>query len=182
MHRRTCKLNQETHDALSSRPQEFERFEALRNFTRKHRANIAVSTIYAARFDYRPPLSTDPVATSKDREDVLVIKLRTRPNALRARPEKRFYVVDAQYETLASAFSQQCIAEMRLNLHTCREEATIHRGPSDAVLVVMRLSDPDMHAMDVFPVAFSLDQGNVEEPIVYWKDYLIWRLNEGIVE
>ncbi|EPT01197.1 hypothetical protein FOMPIDRAFT_97177 [Fomitopsis schrenkii] len=182
VHKQICKLNRETHDTLMSRPQDFQRFEALRDFTRKHRANISEATFYSVRLSYLPPLSTDPVATSRDREDVLVIELRTRPNALRARPEKRFYVMGVQLETLTSFFPPEKIDEMRLRLRTCREEATSHRGPSSAVLVVMRLSDPDIEAMNVFPVAFWLDQSDVEELEMPWKDFLIWRLNEGIVE
>ena len=182
VHKGICKLNRETHDSLLSRPRDFERFEALRDFTCKHRANISEGTFYSVRLNYLPPQSTDPVAASKDREDVLVIELRTRPNALRARPEKRFHVMGAQLETITSFFPPEKIDEMRLRLRTCREEATNHRGPSTAVLVVMSLSDPDMQVNNVFPVAFSLDQSDVEELEMPWKDFLIWRLNEGIVE
>ena len=88
----------------------------------------------------------------------------------------------AQLETITLFFPQEQIDEMHLCLHICREEATVHRGPSGAVLVVMSLADPDLQVNNVFPVAFSLDQGDVEELEMPWINFLIWRLSEGIVE
>ena len=80
VHKNICKLNRETHDVLLSRPGDLERFEALRDFTRKYHANISEAAFYSVRIK----LSTGLATSSRDREDVLVIELRTRPNALRA--------------------------------------------------------------------------------------------------
>ncbi|KAH9931803.1 uncharacterized protein B0H18DRAFT_871873 [Fomitopsis serialis] len=181
VHKKICKLNQETTATLEARPGDLERLDALRDFTRKHRATISEAAFHAVRHDYLPPSSLDPVATSKEREDVLVIDLRTRPNAARARPETRFYCMGAQLETF-SFFPEEKLDEMRLRLRSCREEATRHRGPSSAALVVLSLRDPDMELMNVMSVAFSLDQSDVDELEIPWKQFLIHMMNEGIVE
>ncbi|TFY52819.1 hypothetical protein EVJ58_g9800 [Rhodofomes roseus] len=183
VHKHICKLNQETVTTLEARPAAYlERLEALRDFTRKHRATISEAAFFSVRHNYLPPSTSDPVAASKEREDVLVIELRTRPNAHRARPEKRFYVMGAQLETFSSFFPEEKLDEMHLRLRNCREEATAHRGPSGAVIVVFSLNDPDIELMNVMPVAFLLDQSDVEELGRPWKEFLIHMLNRGIVE
>ncbi|KZT66123.1 hypothetical protein DAEQUDRAFT_758924 [Daedalea quercina L-15889] len=163
VHKKICKLNQETNSILELHSGDLERLEALRDFTRKHRSTISEAAFHSVRHNYLPPLSADPAATSEVREDVLVIELRTRPNAQQARPEKRFYVMGAQLETFASFFPDEKLEEMRLRLRSTRVEATRHRGLSSAVIVVLCLVDPDMDLMNVMPIAFLLDQSDVDE-------------------
>ena len=168
---------------LVSQPGGYEASAVLRQFTGKHRSTIGLCALQSVRYHYLPPHSSDPVATSKVREDVMVIHLRTRPNAEEARPEKRFFATDAHLETIASYFPTEEQVGMRHRLRDCREQASRSRGPSSVVLVVCVVEDPSApskHA-SVMPFAFSLDQTTVMGVAFQWREYLLHNLNEGIV-
>ncbi|EPT01209.1 hypothetical protein FOMPIDRAFT_1048930 [Fomitopsis schrenkii] len=178
-------MNQDTRAMHESIPGSVERADALRAFIDKHRASMAGAAFQAFYRYYLPPFSSDPAATAQEREDMLVIKLRTRPNAERARREKRFYVVDAYLDTVSSAFAGATAEAMRLKVRHSSELATTNKGsPSGTVLITLLLSDPDAGFMPPNVVPFSFPVGELEGMSVddtQWKPQLLLMLNEGIV-
>ena len=170
----------------ASIPGSVERADALRAFMDKHRASMGAAAFQAVYRYYLPPLSSDPAATALEREDMLIIDLRTRPNAQRARPEKRFYVVDAWLDTVSSFFPRKAAEVMRGKLRHSSQLATTNKGsPSGTVLITLMLSDPDAGPMPPnvvpfgFPVVGNLDMDVFKLP---WKSRLMCMLNEGIVQ
>ncbi|KZT66134.1 hypothetical protein DAEQUDRAFT_730635 [Daedalea quercina L-15889] len=182
-HKKICKLSQAGQAVwqdLTIDDAELKRRDALRSFTRNHRVTISEAAMRSVLPFYVPPLSSDPVATSEGREDVLVIYLHTRPNAHRARAEKRFFVVDAQLETLAFV-PPDLREEERLNLRYFREQTVSVRGACGSLLVVLFLLDPGSFVKSIFPVGFPLNQRSLSAPSSGWKETLVVMLIEGIV-
>ena len=152
-------------------------------FTKKHMYIIVEWGIRGIVNFYRPPYTMDPAAAAKTREDLLVIYLRTRPNAESARPETRFWVGDIQFET--TAFVPSYIREekrfcLRIGLEQM-EDST--RGPCAVFLVVMFVLDYGLTVEWDFPVGFRLNEDTlaVSRSDEQWKDIIIGFLNEGIV-
>lgn len=182
-HKRICKGRREVQAQFESVPGCLETYTALREFSGKHRSTAGACAFQSVRYYYLPPRSSDPIATSKVREDVLVIHLRTRPNAEEARAEKRFFATDVHLETISSYFREEQREDMRARLKWSREEATRNRGPASAVLVVWVVDDSTLpvRPASVMPSSFSLDQSEVSWLAFPWKAYLLRNLNEGIV-
>lgn len=126
----------------ASVPGGLEAHTALQEFSNKHRCTVGACAFQSVRYYYQPPHSSDPIATSKLREDVMAIHLRIRPNAGEARPEKHFFATDAHLETISSFFPEAQHEHMRGRLERAREDATRNRGPSCAVHVVWMVGDP----------------------------------------
>lgn len=185
-HKKFCKMNLDTHAFHESIPGSVERADALRAFIDKHRASMGAAAFQAVHRYYLPPFSPDPAATAQEREDMLVIDLRTRPNAQRARPEKRFYVVDAWLDTVSSFFSGPTAEAMRLKVRHGSELATASKGsPSGTVLITLTLSDPGGGPMPPNVVPFSFPVCGLEDfdvDCTRWKSRLFCMLNEGIVQ
>ncbi|EPS94635.1 hypothetical protein FOMPIDRAFT_93563 [Fomitopsis schrenkii] len=182
-HKRICKERRKGQARFASTPGALEVYTALREFSGKHRSTIGACAFQSVRYHYQPPHSSDPIATSKLREDVLVIHLRTRPNAEEARPEKCFFATDAHLETITSYFREEQQEDMRSRLKWCIEQGTRNRGPSSAVLVVWVVDDSiaPVRPATVMPSLFSLDQSEVAWLAFPWKEFLLHNLNEGIV-
>ena len=179
-------MNTDTRTFHESVPGSVERADALRAFIDKHRASMGAAAFQAVCRYYLPPYSSDPAATAQEREDVLVIDLRTRPNAQRARREKRFYVVDAWLDTVSSFFSGATEEAMRQKVKHGSDLATTSKGsPSGIVLITLMLSDPDVGPMPPNVVPFSFPVCGLEDfdvDCTQWKSRLICMLNEGFVQ
>ncbi|TFY62584.1 hypothetical protein EVJ58_g3771 [Rhodofomes roseus] len=181
VHKDICKMYQDfgvSPETLSKKDKEV--LVALRVFHRKHLPIFAQAAGNCIRPYYYTPLCADPHAASKEREDVLVITLRPRPDAQHgARAEPRFYVTDAELQTV-SFFPQGMRDGMRLRLHTLQQEQSRVQGPSICMFVVFALADTPhaQLAILVFPLNEEfLDKSN----LIPWKEYLFFMVNEGIL-
>lgn len=171
VHKKICKLNQDARGLHGDAC-----FDALRAFTRKHRATITAATIMAVQEYYDPP-PTVP------REDVISIDLRTRPASACSRPETFFYVVGVRLDTLG-AFCQgqgQGVEVTRLRLRATREEAQKHIDrPCAAMVALLRVIDPGQELTNVVPFVISPDPGSPLDLGTHetWRDYLFYMMNK----
>jgi len=142
-----------------------------------HELVMIDAAVDCVRAHYVPPACSNPIAASKEREDVVVINLRPRPNAQHVRPETRFYVTDAQLETLSSASTlfQWDIEKMRTRLQACRELMSKGHGPCGSLFIVAHVVGEDIS--EIMTPAFLLDKPG--QPKSAWKEYLFHMLNEG---
>lgn len=156
----------------------------LHRFRQKHQSSISELACQAVFRFYRRPYTSRPVATSREREDALVIYVRTRPNAQDARPETRFYALDARLETLDFIEPPELREEMREKYRgSDMLRATGEHGPRGVVYAVLYLADPGSTLRDIIPVLFNLNEvprrpapGERD-----WKELLLKLLNDGIV-
>lgn len=155
--------------------------ETLECFLNIHVNAITQAAVNSVRHHYLPPSCPNPVATSREREDVLVIDLRTRSNAQHFPPEMRFCVTDAQQETLAY-FPPREREGLRLKLRRCREEATDLHGPCGSMLVLWRVAG-SQYTGHLMTYMFSLDPTwlNPRVQAGLWKELLFTMLNNGLV-
>lgn len=173
MHKKLCRLNQDVRAVYGHA-----RIDAVRAFTRKHRATVTAAGFMAVRHHYFPP----PATPAAPREDVLTIDLRTRPAGARA--ETRFYVVGARLETLGAFFQGREVEAIRLRLRTTREEAAKNVGSCVAMVALFRVVDPGQEITNVMPFAFPLDPDFRIDlgPDGTWQEYLMLMMNEGILQ
>ncbi|KAI0733827.1 hypothetical protein C8Q72DRAFT_949565 [Fomitopsis betulina] len=178
-----CKLERYCSEAtrMSVRPlYGHARLDALRAFTRKHRATVTAAAFMVVRHYYFPPLPAAPLAAP--REDVLWIDLRTRPAGAHA--ATCFYVVGASIKTLGAFFQGREVEAIRLRLRTTREEAAKNVGPCAATITLFRVVDPGKELTNVMPFAFPFDPNLRIDlgPDGTWQEYLELMLNEGILQ
>ncbi|KAH9923690.1 uncharacterized protein B0H18DRAFT_1120335 [Fomitopsis serialis] len=155
IHKKICKQNQESYALAETSSDEL--FKALHEFRRTHELVM--------------------IDAAKEREDVVVINLRPRPNAQHVRPETRFYVTDAQLETLSSSATlfEWDIEMMRTRLQACRELMSKGYGPCGSLFVVAHVVGFDIS--EIMTPAFLLDKPGYLKSA--WKEYLFHMLNEG---
>lgn len=167
-------MNQNTLAMYSSVPGSIEMTKLINAFIDKHRPTLSAAVFQAIHHFYIPSSTADPAATAQEREDVLVLDLRSRPNARSARPEERFCVVDARMETVSSFFSGAQAYAMSLRILQDTESEVMERMPICTVLVTPVLLDAGVEAMPpvVFPFSFPVDALAKNVDPMPWKPML----------
>lgn len=163
VHKVRCKINQQAH---SSDDGQAERLKILRDFTQKHRPTIAEAGLRALELC---------VDASRAERDVLAIYLKARPKATRV--ETQFYAIGADILPL-DGFPEEKHDEMRSQLKYAADMNRKH-GALGAMFVMLMCVDERIS--NIAPVGFSQDVLDEMYPGQPWKEWLITRMNEGIV-
>lgn len=162
MHKLKCKLNR-MNDVMNGERMVI--LKQLRKFTSKHRPTIAKAAVRALE------LSTDPKRCLRD---IVIIYVRLRDSSTRS--ETKFYVTGAEILPLES-FPFGSAEDMRNQL-TIANQQNIQVGNVGALFVVLAcLGELSWNAV---PIGFDHDCG-ISPPGIPWKEWMMERLNEGIV-
>lgn len=162
--------------------------EFLRLFLAEHSQHISMAAITSVCRYYLPPRTSDPVATAREREDVLIIDLSMRPHAACLPPKWRFRVVDARLETLGqSSFTPDVVDHLRIGLVDYKAHSIGMGGVGAVILVVLRVADgsdvgSNLKLGQVVPKPFDLPGREwLSLPLdnVRYRECLMKMLNEG---
>jgi len=160
-HKVKCQINRR----LNERPGQGSALAALRAFTSKHRPTVAEAGILSLN------LWDDPSRASRD---VLTIFVRSRPESKRV--ETSFYVTGADVVPIRS-FGPASSDEMREQRKIFAEENR-RCGRMGAILVVLNCVDTGVS--NIAPVGFGEGIFGMSSAKP-WKEWMMHRLNEGIV-
>ncbi|KAJ7101960.1 hypothetical protein C8R44DRAFT_988280 [Mycena epipterygia] len=163
-HKAKCALNQRAKELPVER---VDTIKTLRGFTAKHRPTIAEAGIRALN------VLVDPARAERD---ILMIYLRPRRDSKRV--ETAFFATAANIvpiETFPMAQQQ----ELRGQLKQASED-NIRSGMAGAIFVFLLETETGMS--NVAPVGFPKASPGIMPPLgISWEQWLIKRLNEGIV-
>lgn len=163
-HKSKCKLNRLL--ASGGPTTQLDVLKNLRAFTSKHRPTIAEASLRALE------VCVDP---SRAFRDVVVIFLESRSGSTRT--ETSFFATGADVVPFES-FGPVKAEEMRGQLKLAHDN-NIRTGMMGAVFAI--LCNPSSGAMNVCPIGFPKDIGKMMYAGMPWKEWMLNRLNEGIV-
>lgn len=163
IHKARCQINKKAQGGRT------DRLKILRDFTQKHRPSISEAGPRAL------DLATDP---TRCKRYMLVIDVLPRPGSTRV--ETLFYVTGISVMRHED-FAAEKTEEMRSQLKYAHDMNVKH-GSLGAFLVALSCAKEMM--ANIAPVGFGqevLDQTTEVEPGRPWKEWLMTRMNEGIV-
>jgi hypothetical protein len=143
-----------------------ETLKSIRAFTSKHRPTIAEASIRALE------IWVDP---SRAFRDVFVVFLQTRPGSTRT--ETSFFVTSADvvpFESFGPRHAEEMLGQLKL-----AHDDNVRTGMVGAVFAV--LYHPTSGAMNICPVGFPKEVSKEMDLRIAWKEWMMQRLNEGIV-
>ncbi|KAI0321084.1 hypothetical protein OF83DRAFT_415432 [Amylostereum chailletii] len=143
VHKLKCKLNRDIKEGAN--PRDLDVIKALRQFTHKHRYNLASAAVDA--FNLRSDI------TRASRE-IFVVSLIQRPGATRA--ESAFIAIDAHPESVSFFNDPNLEEQIRIG-----QEDKHYLG---TVFVMLRCIGPDKAVCNVFGVGFGDDIYEDTEP------------------
>ena len=164
-HKEKCKLNRRMKDGP---PEKADTYKALREFTSKHRPTLCAAGQRALE------IAKDPSAA---RDKLLLVMVASRPAA---RTELKFYVTGADvvpFEMFGAAQAR----EMRGQLRLAEQQ---HRRNGKAGVFFVKLMAVDAGVANIAAVGFSkkIEDVPFEQMNTTWKDFLMLKLNHGIVD
>lgn len=163
-HKAKCAINQRAKELPVDR---VDTIKTLRGFTAKHRPTIAEAGIRALN------VLADPARAERD---ILMIHLRPRRDSTRV--ETAFFVTAANVvpiETFPGAQQQELLGQLRQ-----ASADNMRNGMAGAIFVMLMETDTGMS--NVAPVGFPKASAGIFPPLgISWEQWLITRLNEGIV-
>lgn len=163
-HKEKCDINVRIQE--NGEPGSMDAVRRLQQFSNKHRWTLREAACRAM------DLGRDP---SRGLKDILCVFLRARKNA--SRKETWFYTIGAEVATIEEFFPPAQAAEVKGMLKTAYDK-NIEGGGAGAAYVMM--CGMDSRISNFLPVGFGPEVYDME-PGQEWLEWMVKRLNEGIV-